>query len=211
MVEDDKDEFVDSLSRDSDGGGEEEQRTVHHFKERVSGKEYDLVIEDYIEDHNYDRVPHIRSNRDVDQIKILRKKFTVTSRCRNIIRHATDAFTVISSCFLSFTISNHEPFLSAVLAQAVVATIALAAFPELAGTSGVGAFAGMATSDAIINYGYLCLLSIIVSIVWFIFNHYKLLIGFGVRRKDWHLFFHIDECRLFNSDGIWRSILGIIC
>ena len=184
MVEhDNSDSSASSCLHDGDREeGEEDQqqqRTVHHFKERVSGKEYDLVIDDYIEDHNYDHIPHIHGN--YDQHKILNHQFTITPRCKILLRHAVDVVIVISSCFLTFSISNHEPFLSAVISQAMVITMVLVAFPELSAASAAGAFAGMAASDAIINYGWLGLLSIIVSIVWFVFNHYKLLVGFGGR------------------------------
>jgi hypothetical protein len=178
----DEESFGASQLRDGDRGGEkEEQRTVHRFKDRVSGKEYDLVIDDYIEDHNYDKIPHIHGSSRLDQIEVFHWRFTITPHRRMILRNLADAFTVISSCFLTFSISNHEPFLSAVISQAVVITMVLVAFPELSAASAVGAFAGMASSAAVIDYGWLCLLSIIVSIVWFIYNYYELLVGFGGR------------------------------
>ncbi len=130
----------------------------------------------YIEDHNYDEIPHIHGDHDD-----LKKKFKITPREEDLLKILAEVFAVISSCFLTHTISNHEPFLSAVISETVVIMIALSSFPEISAASAAGAFAGMASSEAIINYGWLCLLSIVVSVMWLIFNRYKLLVGFGGR------------------------------
>ena len=158
---------------------EEAGKGVHyHFQERVSGKSYSLIVDDYIEDHNYDEIPHIHG--DYDDIKLF-NKFTITSRGKDRLKHVAEVFTVISSCFLTYTISNHEPSLPAVISQAVVIMMSLVAFPEMSAASAAGAFAGMANSVSIINYGWLCLLSIVVSVMWLTFNRYKLLVGYGGR------------------------------
>ena len=148
----------------------------YHFEEKVSGKKYSLVVDDYIEDHNYDEIPHIHG--DYDDIK---DKLKITSRGKDLLKIAVEVFAVMSSCFLTYTVSNHDPFLPAVISQAVVIMIALVSFPEISAASAAGAFAGMASSDAIINYGWLCFLSIVVSVMWLIFNRFKLLVGFGGR------------------------------
>ena len=150
-----------------------------HFKERVSGKQFSLIIDDYIEEHNYDHIPFIQSN--YDQINLLLNRFAKSPRRKVLFKYAAEIFTVVLSCFMTYSISNREPFLSAVVSQAVVVTMALVAFPEVTVASAAGAFAGMASKLAIINYGWLSLLSITVSVMWLVFNRVKLLVGFGGR------------------------------
>ena len=153
-----------------------EEASIIISKKKSAAKKYSLVIDDYIEDHNYDEIPHIHGDHDY-----LKKKFKITPRGEDLLKFLAEVFAVISSCFLTYTISNHEPFLPAVISEAVVIMIALSSFPEISAASAAGAFAGMASSEAIINYGWLCLLSIVVSVMWLIFNRYKLLVGFGGR------------------------------
>merc|ERR1711933_610761 len=57
----------------------------------------------------------------------------------------------------------------------------LATFPEVAASSGAGAFAGMVGGDVIPHYGWLALLAMVVSGVWVVFYNYKILVGVGGR------------------------------
>ena len=87
----------------------------------------------------------------------------------DLFKYAAEIFTVVLSCFMTYSISNREPFLSAVVSQAVVVTMALVAFPEVTVASAAGAFASMASKLAILNYGWLCYfasLPVIVLGIW---------------------------------------------
>jgi len=133
--------------------------------------EYNFVLDNYLEYTDDSKIPRLRG-KGANNIFITAIQSS----------HWAALCTVATmSCFLTYSISNHEPFLRADLSQALIITIVLATFPEVAASAGAGAFAGMASLDSIPNYGWLTLLALITSSVWMIFHRFKVLVGCGGR------------------------------
>jgi len=133
--------------------------------------EYNFVLDNYLEYTDDSKIPRLRG-KDANNI------FITAIRSSHWAALCT---VVTTSCFLTYSISNHEPFLRADLSQALIITIVLATFPEVAASAGAGAFAGMASLDSIPNFGWLTLLALITSSVWMIFHRFKVLVGCGGR------------------------------
>jgi hypothetical protein len=88
---------------------------------------------------------------------------------------------LLIGCYLTFTITLYIDCINALVAQAITITLACSAYPQLSASAAVGALAGM-TSLLDNNYGWLTLLIFITIVLWlFVFNKYKLLLGFGGR------------------------------
>jgi len=137
----------------------------------LSATEYNFVLDNYIEYNDDTKIPRLRGT-------------ATNNRLLEAIHesHWAVLFVVVtSSCFMTYSLSNHSPFLRADLSQAIVITTILATFPEVAASSGAGAFAGMVGLDVIPNYGWLAVFALIVSVVWMIFYNYKILVGCGGR------------------------------
>jgi len=133
--------------------------------------DYNLVLDNYVEYTDDLKIPRLRG-KDIDRVR---------AAFHNGSHWLALSVTVTGSCLLTYSISNFEPNLNADLAQALVITMVLATFPEVAASSGAGAFAGMASATSVPNYGWLCLLAFLVSAVWWLFHRCKLLVGCGGR------------------------------
>ena len=137
----------------------------------LSAAEYNFVLDDYIEYADDTKIPRLRGKATNNRLLAAIHE-----------SHWAVLATVVSaSCFMTYSLSNHAPYLRADVSQAIVITTVLATFPEVAASSGAGAFAGMVGRAAIPNYGWLALLTLIVSIVWMVFYHFKILVGCGGR------------------------------
>ena len=162
--------------------GNNTRETRVRFTERISGREFDLVLDDYIEEHNNDAIPRIHSYRgEVEKNKFIAAISRRSSRCETFLEHADDVVTIVASCLLTYSIIHYEPFLPSVAAQAIVVIIVLITCPELSGAAGAGAYAGMGSRDVIINYGWLSFLAVVVSICWLVFNRFRIFLGYGGR------------------------------
>lgn len=133
--------------------------------------DYNFVLDNYVEYMDETKIPRLRGKDDSNKLIAAIHSSHWAALC----------VVATTSCVLTYSISNHPPLLRADLAQAIVITIVLATFPEVAASAGAGAFAGMASLDTIPNYGWLALLALITSAVWTTFHHFKLLVGFGGR------------------------------
>jgi hypothetical protein len=137
----------------------------------LSATEYNFVLDNYIEYNDDTKIPRLRgratNNRLLEAIH--------DSHWGVLIA------VVTSSCFMTYSLSNYSPFLRADVSQAIVITFLLATFPEVAASSGAGSFAGMVGLEVIPNHGWLTLLALVVSGVWMLFYHYKILVGCGGR------------------------------
>lgn len=133
--------------------------------------DYNFVLDNYIEYADDTKIPRLRGMDDNNKILSAIHSSHWAVLCT----------VVTASCFMTYSLSNHAPFLRADLSQAIVITVVLATFPEVAASSGAGAFAGMSSLDAIPNYGWLALLALVVSVIWMIFYHFKILVGCGGR------------------------------
>lgn len=128
--------------------------------------DYNFVLDDYVEYSDGTKIPRLRG-RDVGKL----------ISAIHSSHPAVLCVVLIVSCFLTYSISNHAPYLRADVAQAVVVTLVLATFPEVAASAGAGAFAGMAGTGAVPHYGWLALLAVLTSAVWWTFHRFKLLVG----------------------------------
>lgn len=137
----------------------------------LSASEYNFVLDNYIEYADDTKIPRLRGKATNNRLLA----------AIHDSHWAVLVAVVSASCFMTYSLSNHAPYLRADLSQAIVITTVLATFPEVAASSGAGAFAGMAGRSAIPDYGWLALLSLIVSVVWMIFYHFKILVGCGGR------------------------------
>ena len=132
--------------------------------------DYNFVLDNYVEYADNTKIPRLRG-KDVDKLRAAIHSSHPIALC----------IAVSIACFLTYAISNHSPNLPVDISQAIVIVLVLATFPEVAASAGAGAFAGMAGNTAIPNYGWLTLLSLVVSGVWLTFHRYKILVGCGGR------------------------------
>ena len=132
--------------------------------------DYNFVLDNYVEYADNTKIPRLRG-KDVDKLRAAIHSSHPIALC----------MTVSIACFLTYSISNHAPYLKADLSQAIVIVLVLATFPEVAASAGAGAFAGMAGPNAIPNYAWLALLSLVISGVWLLFHRFKILVGCGGR------------------------------
>ena len=134
--------------------------------------DYNLVLDNYVEYTDDLKIPRLRG-KDIDRVR---------SAFHNGSHWLALSVTVTGSCLLTYSLSNNEPpNLKADIAQALVLTLVLATFPEVAASAGAGAFAGMASARSVPHYGWLCLLALTVSVVWWLFHRFKILVGCGGR------------------------------
>uniref|UniRef100_A0A7S4K8C6 Uncharacterized protein n=1 Tax=Odontella aurita TaxID=265563 RepID=A0A7S4K8C6_9STRA len=136
----------------------------------TAAAEYNFVLDNYVEYADDTNIPRLRGKNEVKILAAIRSSHWVVL-----------CAVVTASCFLTYSLSNHEPFLRADLSQAIVVTLVLATLPEVAASAGAGAFAGMAGMAAIPNYGWLSLLALVVSVIWLSFHRFKILVGCGGR------------------------------
>lgn len=132
--------------------------------------DYNFVLDNYVEYSDDTKIPRLRG-KDVDKLLEAIHSSHPIMLC---------VFATLS-CFLTYSISNHTPFLRADISQALVLCLVLATFPEVAASAGAGAFAGMAGSTAIPNFWWLALLALNTSVVWTFFHRHKVLSGCGGR------------------------------
>mmetsp|Transcript_7468 Transcript_7468/g.20781 ORF Transcript_7468/g.20781 Transcript_7468/m.20781 type:complete len:426 (-) Transcript_7468:1316-2593(-) len=137
----------------------------------ASTTDYNFVLDNYIEYADNTHIPRLRGKAE-------RNKLLAAIHSSH---WAVLCSIVTAGCFLTYAISNHSPFLRADLSQAIVITVVVATFPEIAASSGAGAFAGMASDVAIPNFAWLALLALATSGVWMLFHRFKILVGCGGR------------------------------
>lgn len=137
----------------------------------LSATEYNFVLDNYIEYNDDTKIPRLRGKATNNKLLAAIHE-----------SHWAVLVAVLSaSCFMTYSLSNHAPYLRSDLSQAIVITTVLATFPEVAASSGAGAYSGMVGLDVIPNYGWLALLCVVVSMVWILFHHFKILVGCGGR------------------------------
>ena len=137
----------------------------------ASTTDYNFVLDNYIEYADGTHIPRLRGKAEKNKLLAAIHSSHWAVLCS----------IVTAGCFLTYAITNHSPFLRADISQAIVITVVLATFPEIAASSGAGAFAGMASDVAIPNFGWLALLALATSAVWMLFHRFKILVGCGGR------------------------------
>jgi hypothetical protein len=151
-----------------DKGDEEENGTTSETESGRNDKGF--VKGSYIDLQNDERIPElVAANPDKLRAAIDNEHW------------AFQCVATVASCFLVYSISNYAPYLDVDMAQAIVITLVLATFPQLAAPAGVGAFAGMAGQGTIPSYAWLSLLSLLATGLWQVFVHFKVALGFGGR------------------------------
>lgn len=137
----------------------------------ASTTDYNFVLDNYIEYADNTPIPRLRGKAE-------RNKLLAAIHSSH---WAVLCTIVTGGCFLTYAMVHHSPFLRADLSQAIVITIVIATFPEIAASSGAGAFAGMASDVAIPNFAWLALLALVTSAIWMLFHRFKILVGCGGR------------------------------
>lgn len=137
----------------------------------ASTTDYNFVLDNYIEYADNTHIPRLRGKAEKNKLL----------KAIHSSHWAVLCSIVTAGCFLTYAASNHSPFLRADISQAIVITIVLSTFPEIAASSGAGAFAGMASDTAIPNFAWLTLLALATSAVWMMFHRFKILVGCGGR------------------------------
>lgn len=137
----------------------------------ASTTDYNFVLDNYIEYADNTPIPRLRGKAE-------RNKLLAAIHSSH---WAVLCTIVTGGCFLTHAMVRHSPFLRADLSQAIVITIVIATFPEIAASSGAGAFAGMASDVAIPNFAWLALLALVTSAIWMLFHRFKILVGCGGR------------------------------
>lgn len=133
--------------------------------------DYNFVLDNYLEFADDTKIPRLRG-KDTNNVLLAAIH---DSHWAVLVAVST------ASCFMTFSLSNYAPFLRADLSQALVITLVLATFPEVAASSGAGAFVGMVSIEVVPNYGWLALLAFVLSVVWMVFYRFRFLVGCGGR------------------------------
>lgn len=105
----------------------------------ASTTDYNFVLDNYIEYADGTHIPRLRGKAEKNKLLAAIHSSHWAVLCS----------IVTAGCFLTYAMTNHSPFLRADISQAIVITVVLATFPEIAASSGAGAFAGMASEVAI--------------------------------------------------------------
>lgn len=132
--------------------------------------DYKFVLDNYIEYADNTKIPRLRGE-NVDSVRSAIHSSHPLALCA----------AVTASCCLVYSITNFAPNLRNDISQAIVITMVLATFPEVAASAGAGAFAGMASTNVIPHHGWLVLLAGTTSVTWLCFHKYNWLVGYGGR------------------------------